>query len=99
MNNNKEKCEYFSGVRLDSISLLPKIHFTKVLEIGGGDFETLTYVKRAFSVEEAWGIDVRQIDNKNINLVVGSVEDPGIQKMIPDDEFDLIIANDVIKTW
>jgi SAM-dependent methyltransferase len=97
MTNNKEKHEYFSGVRLDSISLLPKINFTKVLEIGGGDFDTLTYVKRAFNVEEAWGIDVRQIDNKDINLVIGSVEDFSIQKMIPDDEFDLIIANDVIE--
>jgi len=93
----KDKNCYFSGVRLDAVSLLPKRSFTKILEIGGGNFDTSTYIKEVYGATELWGVDIRRISNTDINLITGSIEDPDIQEKIPNGEFDLIIANDVVE--
>ena len=87
---------YYSNPRYDVIKLLPEIVFNNVLEIGGGTFSTLKAVAdRHKSV--SWGVDVYDSKPDIDHFINGSVTDPSVSEQMPDDNFDLIIANDVIE--
>lgn len=90
------KTSYYNNARLDVIEFLPKKNFQKILEIGGGEFETLNIISRQNNAE-AWGVDLNQNQNKKIKFIKGSIENQEICALIPDIYFDLILANDVIE--
>lgn len=51
---------YYSGVREDVLALLDSDPGSRILEIGGGDFETL--LSLAGTNRELWGVDIRSSD-------------------------------------
>lgn len=88
---------YYNGQRKDSIALIKSKAISCALEIGGGAFETLSAVRSIYGCK-VWGVDL--VDTKrddSINFIQGSFEDSRIQNQLPDNLFDLIIANDVIE--
>lgn len=88
--------EYYKNERVDVINIIPNVSYASILEIGGGEFPTLKRLKEKFN-SEAWGVDIRQTSNTNINFIYGSIEDDNTLNQIPDNYFDLIVANDVIE--
>ena len=97
MQSKDPKSSYYSGIRYDSISLLDHARYEKILEIGGGTFETLQFLDPCRQLD-LWGVDI--IDKRSdlrINFMQGSIEEAKICALIPDNYFDLIIANDVLE--
>jgi SAM-dependent methyltransferase len=87
---------YFTNARHDVVEMLPQRRFRRVLEIGGGDFPTLLSVTQTNDAE-AWGVDVRATTATLDHFVQGSITDPAVEGELPNDGFDLILANDVIE--
>jgi 2-polyprenyl-3-methyl-5-hydroxy-6-metoxy-1,4-benzoquinol methylase len=92
MNN----INYYNNIREDVLKIIPAKNYQRLLEIGGGEFETLTKLADQYNAE-AWGVDVYPCANKKINFVSGSIEDDATIEKIKDDSFDLIMANDVLE--
>lgn len=87
---------YHSNPRHDVISLIPNKTIRYILEVGGGDFNTLDILVKQFN-SEGWGVDQRQPDNSNHKILVGSFESDDINEKLPKNYFDLVMANDVIE--
>lgn len=87
---------YFTNARHDVVAMIPERPFERVLEVGGGDFPTLITVARPKGAE-AWGVDVRPTDAPIDRFVQGSITDPDVAAKLPDEGFDLVLANDVIE--
>jgi len=87
---------YYANARLDVVALVPKRSFSRILEVGGGDFPTLRKLGEDHQAE-IWGVDVRRPETAFDNFVEGSITDPAVVARLPQDGFDLIVANDVIE--
>lgn len=64
--------------------------------MGGGEFPTLKTFSNG-APTELWGVDLYDFNVNGIKFVKGSIEEQSIQDKIPDEYFDLIIANDVLE--
>lgn len=87
---------YYENVRQDVLEILPKSKYDRILEIGGGEFPTL----RALGADggsELWGADVYVPQKKGFHFVHGSIELDETCSQIPNNYFDLILANDVLE--
>jgi SAM-dependent methyltransferase len=87
---------YFTNERTDVLDMIPEGRYAKALEIGGGEFPTL----RRFCASretEGWGVDIHPAATTDIKFIRGSIEDDQLLALLPDNGFDLIIANDVIE--
>lgn len=87
---------YYNNPRLDVIEFLPKREIKKILEIGGGDFPTLDILTIKYE-SESWGVDIYPTNNNKIRFIQGSIEDKKICASVPENYFDLIVANDVVE--
>ncbi|WEK44383.1 MAG: methyltransferase domain-containing protein [Candidatus Sphingomonas colombiensis] len=87
---------YYTNARLDVVALIPDRNFSRILEVGGGDFPTLHKLGEDRQAE-IWGVDVRRPEPTFDNFVEGSITDPAVVARLPQDGFDLIVANDVIE--
>jgi 2-polyprenyl-3-methyl-5-hydroxy-6-metoxy-1,4-benzoquinol methylase len=92
----KKEINYYSNARVDTINLLPNKDIKNILEIGGGNFPTLDLLMNKYKAN-GWGIDIYQTNNENIKFIKGSIEDTEINQLIPNNYFDLIVANDVVE--
>lgn len=90
--------KYFVNVRMDTIADLTEKRYRKVLEIGGGNFSTLSRILDMHPDASGFGIDmVDMCDDTRIKVVVGSLDTPDVFDQLGEAEFDLIIANDVLE--
>lgn len=87
---------YYDNARLDVVSLIPPGRYSRILEVGGGDFPTLRKLGNDYKAQ-IWGVDVRPPGVALANFVEGSITDPAVVARLPRDGFDLIVANDVIE--
>jgi predicted TPR repeat methyltransferase len=87
---------YYKNVRHDVLALIPNRKFNRVLEIGGGEFPTLKTFSSGASTE-LWGVDLYDSNVDQIKFIKGSIGDQSTQNQIPDEYFDLIMANDVLE--
>lgn len=87
---------YYNNPRLDVVKLLPDGGIKKILEVGGGDFPTLDLLTEKYE-SESWGVDIYPTNNKKIKFIQGSIEEKKICASLPENYFDLIVANDVIE--
>lgn len=87
---------YYENVRKDVLDLVKKRSYKKILEVGGGEFPTLFSLGAAYGAE-IWGVDIYDCRKEGLKFIKGSVEDPTIQSQLPDEAFDLIVANDVLE--
>jgi 2-polyprenyl-3-methyl-5-hydroxy-6-metoxy-1,4-benzoquinol methylase len=98
--DNKEK-DYFTGTRLDVISLLPNNPNQKILEIGAGGGDTITYIKKNKLAKEVVGFELFEIPNSNqLNpeidrFIFGNIESSDILE--EENYFDVIILADVLE--
>lgn len=90
------KPQYYKNPRTDVLSILPTASFKTILEVGGGDFVTLDIATEKYNAE-GWGIDTRECSNNKHKIVQGSIERNDDAGSIPDNYFDLVLANDVIE--
>src|SRR5712675_425564 len=93
----KEK-KYFTHIRMDVISLLPRQCTQKVLEIGAGGGDTLLYIKENKLAGEVMGIELMKItgSNQQHSLIdkfqFANIEQENIDA--PEEHFDVIICAD-----
>jgi SAM-dependent methyltransferase len=87
---------YYDNKRLDVLQIIPAGNYKKILEIGGGHFETLSLLAEQNNAE-AWGVDIYPCTNKKIKFINGSIENEITEKELPNEYFDLIMANDVLE--
>lgn len=87
---------YYENMRQDVLDLVPRRSYQSILEIGGGEFPTLRSLGKQFGAE-LWGADLYLPKNKDFKFVHGSIESEETQSQIPDNYFDLILANDVLE--
>ena len=97
MNYESKEKDYFQNVRLDLLSLLKFDSSNKILEVGAGHGETLSYLKENNIVNEVIGIDiVKGNDNSNIDrFIVQEIEKVDLSEYI--DYFDVIILADILE--
>lgn len=100
MNYNQKSKEYFSGIRLDLISLIKKTN-VKILEIGAAYGETLYYLKQNGIASEVVGIDLFE-DKQNPqhyksvdNFIFGNIEEINLEQY--NNYFDIILLPDVLE--
>ena len=85
-------------MRHDLISMI-NINPDSVLELGGGDFDTLKFVVDKYQ-SKGTGIDIRIPQNykkADFDLILGDLDDLNLFKKLPNNSFDLIIAGDVLE--
>jgi 2-polyprenyl-3-methyl-5-hydroxy-6-metoxy-1,4-benzoquinol methylase len=87
---------YHNNARLDVINLIPDRRFQRILEIGGGDFPTLRQIGQTHDAE-IWGVDIRPPEVALEKFVLGSITNEQVNRQLPNDYFDLVMANDVIE--
>lgn len=87
---------YYQNIRNDVLELLPERSFQSILEIGGGEFPTLQFLLEKYQAV-GWGVDIYESSVQGITFIRGSIEEKNTQDEIPDDYFDLIVANDVLE--
>jgi SAM-dependent methyltransferase len=87
---------YYQNIRNDVLELLPKQPFQSILEIGGGEFPTLQFLVKKYQAT-GWGVDIYESSVQGIKFIRGSIEEKNTQDEIPNDHFDLILANDVLE--
>lgn len=87
---------YFNNVRADVLTIIPNLIYKSILEIGGGEFSTLKALGAKYP-SELWGVDLYVPQAQGIHFVHGSVELDETRRKIPNDYFDLILANDVLE--
>lgn len=83
-------------MREDVLEILPRVTYGRILEIGGGEFPTLRALG-ADAAAELWGADVYLPQAQDFRFVHGSIEVVETCRQIPDNYFDLILANDVLE--
>ena len=92
---------YFSNVRMDIISLLPADSRQKILEIGAGSGNTLSYIKEKKLAAEVWGVELMNMPGSNQqhptidNFQIANIENEDIAA--PKEYFDVIICADVLE--
>lgn len=93
---NKDK-DYYQNVRLDLLSLLDFNLSYKVLEVGAGHGESLSYLKENNLANEVVGIDIVEGEiNSNIDrFIVEEIEHVDLLEY--NDYFDVIILADVLE--
>lgn len=97
---NKDK-SYYSGVREDLISLLPKNIAQKILEIGAGGGNTLVEIKRRGLASEVVGVDLFRLKQSSQKsgmidkFIIANLEADTLD--LPLNYFDVIIAGDVLE--
>lgn len=88
---------YYSNLRNDLISLIYKKDVKTILELGGGEFDTLNFLMNKFSALGV-GIDKRKPKNiKTFEFYQVDLDNPSIFEAVGDRKFDLIIAGDVLE--
>ena len=96
-NINKLPSEdYYSGIRWDVLSMVDKLNFDKILEVGGGDFKSLKMISERCHAE-GWGVDQRVVEADYLKIITGSIDSDKVIDSLPDNYFDLVMANDVLE--
>jgi SAM-dependent methyltransferase len=88
--------DYYAGIRWDVLRMVEDLNFSRILEIGGGDFKTLKNITEKCSAE-GWGVDQRAIKDESLKIITGSIECDEVIDLLPEDYFDLVMANDVLE--
>jgi 2-polyprenyl-3-methyl-5-hydroxy-6-metoxy-1,4-benzoquinol methylase len=88
--------KYYRNVRHDVLELIPQVPYQRILEIGGGEFPTLFELNKSQNAE-LWGVDIFPCKKKNLKFIKGSIESHAVKSQLPNNYFDLIIANDVVE--
>jgi 2-polyprenyl-3-methyl-5-hydroxy-6-metoxy-1,4-benzoquinol methylase len=97
----EKSLDYFSLVRKDLISLIPKNKSNKILEIGAGGGYTLAAIKEMGLAVEVVGIELCDMPGTMQNhpgidrMIIGNIEDLALD--FPEDHFDVIICGDVLE--
>lgn len=91
-----KKNHYYSAVRHDVISIIPDRPFKKILEIGGGESNTLLELVKKYNAQ-GWAVDLIHLNKKKFKSIQGSIEDKKIINKLPNNHFDLITACDVLE--
>ncbi len=93
--------EYFSNIRFDIISLIPRDPAQKILEVGAGSGNTLVYIKENNIAKEVMGIELMKIPGSNQeNSLIDKFQIANIEtEEIPAEEeyFDVILCADVLE--
>jgi hypothetical protein len=63
--------DYYGNTRWDVLDILPKKPYSRILEVGGGDFNTALRIKGSNDAA-AWGVDLRQTASTLDHFVQGS---------------------------
>lgn len=97
---NHKQNSYFSNIRHDLISLIPKnFKADKVLEIGCGSGETLNYLQSNGIANNVTGIDIvkiRESHQSNLDrFIAGNIENINLD--FSKNSFDLILCGDVLE--
>lgn len=93
--------DYFSHVRLDVVSLMPRNPAQKVLEIGAGGGNTLRYIKEQGLASEVMGIELMKIPGSNQEhplidtFQIANIEEEEIGAA--QGYFDVILCADVLE--
>lgn len=93
--------DYYSNIRRDLIDLITKKENPRVLEIGAGYGETLTYLKESGMAKEVVGVDLFFNESKKDsyerldNFIFGDIEKLSLQEY--DKYFDVIILADILE--
>lgn len=87
---------YYTNTRHDILEIIPDEPLQRVLEIGGGDFGTILTLRQKRNFE-TWGLDIREPNATLDHVIVGSITADDVKARLPDQSFDLVIANDVIE--
>lgn len=94
-----KKIEYYTNRRDDLISLLKDRNISHILEVGGGHFDTLKHLVETCNAKGV-GVDpVAQPESDNDQCIIHRAEfDKNfIEKNLRNQEFDLILAGDVLE--
>lgn len=95
MTNKPEK--YYTNLRTDTIRDIRATDAEAVLEIGGGEFGTLSAIADMFGAK-AVGMDIVDIcENPKVEVIQGSLNKRKIFEELGDQRFDIIVANDVLE--
>jgi 2-polyprenyl-3-methyl-5-hydroxy-6-metoxy-1,4-benzoquinol methylase len=92
---------YYSNIRHDLVSLITKKKDLKILEIGAGYGETLTYLKESGRAKEIVGVDLNyNKSKKNLygrldNFIYGDIEKLSLKEYSK--HFDVIILADILE--
>ncbi|MEP6747749.1 MAG: class I SAM-dependent methyltransferase [Bacteroidota bacterium] len=92
---------YFSNIRMDIISVLPVNPQQKILEIGAGSGNTLSYIKENKMAAEVMGVELMNMagSNQQNNAIdhfqIADIENESIAA--PKEYFDVIICADVLE--
>lgn len=93
---------YYTHVRTDIITLLPKNPEQKVLEIGAGGGYTLHFIKEQQFAAEVYGIELFEISDSYQNhpdfrdFIIADIEKE-FPKQLQQNYFDVIICADVLE--
>ncbi|MBY0435773.1 MAG: class I SAM-dependent methyltransferase [Cyclobacteriaceae bacterium] len=92
---------YFSNIRFDLISLLPKRGVGRLLELGAGSCDTLVEIKRQNLAEVVVGVELMRLPGTNQEnalideLFYGDFET--LNKQFQANSFDVVICGDVLE--
>lgn len=92
---------YYSNIRLDLVNLITKNDNFKVLEIGAGYGETLTYLKESRNAKEVIGVDLNfdkskeKFYNQTDKFIFGDIEKISLDNY--NNYFDVIILADILE--
>ena len=98
---SEKKRDYFEGVRMDIISLLPRDKNQKILEIGAGAGNTLLYIKEKQLAAEVMGVELMKLPNSNQQhplidrFQIANIEREKINA--EQEYFDVIICADLLE--
>lgn len=90
------KPDYYDNIRHDVIRLIPDVRIDRILEVGGGTFSTLRVLKKKYNAD-CWGVDIVGVKQSEIKVIKGSIENAATVSSLGDQQFDLIMANDVLE--
>jgi 2-polyprenyl-3-methyl-5-hydroxy-6-metoxy-1,4-benzoquinol methylase len=96
MINEKNEDVYFQSMRPEMVQFIPK-EYSKVLEIGCNDGSFRQYIKNDC---EYWGVEpferAAKIAEPKMDKILTDFYE-NVKNEIPDNYFDLVVANDVIE--
>lgn len=96
MSNIIDKEGYYSGIRQDILKIVPKKDFQTILEIGGGEFNTLNHLCEKHGAKGT-AVDIVNLCKHPLEFINGSIEDPEIVLTLRKKKYDLILALDVLE--
>ncbi len=92
---------YYTSVRTDLVSLLPKQPNLRILEIGAGGGDTLVFIKKQQLAAEVVGVDVFDLPGTNQHhplidrFIVADIQASDLD--YPAGYFDVILCGDVVE--